>query len=105
MGQTCSGFAKYRAVYPNRTQCWGDTSKDPTVPRAGRGERRGAPGKIRACLMGTCGANEDYPVQRENKSQRRACESPQVHKMLLQERTVFVVFGASSVLSCSRLPC
>lgn len=41
MGQTCPGFAKYKALYPNRTQCWGDTSKEPTVSRAGRGERKG----------------------------------------------------------------
>lgn len=41
MGQTCPGFAKYKALYPYSTQSWGDTSKDPTVSRAGRGERKG----------------------------------------------------------------
>lgn len=69
MGQMCPGFAKYKALYPNRTQCWGDTSKDPTVPRAGRSERKGGHQRRSGlAFWGHAGANQVYRVQIKNKS-------------------------------------
>lgn len=68
MGQTCPGFAEYKALYPYSTQCWGDTSKVPTVSRAGRGERRGHQRRSGLAFWGRAGANQVYPVQIKNKS-------------------------------------